>query len=242
MKHKHEWIEAVILLFCTGILFYSLFCLQGKEYYAISLAIILSGVILFLLKFENRKPSAAELTIIAVMCALAVASRVSFFFLPEVKPMAAVVIIVGISLGAETGFITGAMSAFLSNFYFGQGSWTPFQRFALGLVGFFSGIAFRRIPVNKFTLCLYGVGSVLVLYGGIVDINTLFYYEGKNTRMAVLAVYGASFPFNLAFGISTAVFLVILHKPVLRKLARVKRKYGLIDIDHSAKQMEWNMK
>ena len=98
MKHKHEWIEAVILLFCTGILFYSLFCLQGKEYYAISLAIILSGVILFLLKFENRKPSAAELTIIAVMCALAVASRVSFFFLPEVKPMAAVVIIVGISL------------------------------------------------------------------------------------------------------------------------------------------------
>ena len=152
--------------------------------------------------------------------------------------MAAVVIIVGISLGAETGFITGAMSAFLSNFYFGQGSWTPFQMFALGLVGFFSGIAFRRIPVNKFTLCLYGVGSVLVLYGGIVDINTLFYYEGENTRMAVLAVYGASFPFNLAFGISTAVFLVILHKPVLRKLARVKRKYGLIDIDHSAKQME----
>ena len=124
--------------------------------------------------------------------------------------MAAVVIIVGISLGAETGFITGAMSAFLSNFYFGQGSWTPFQMFALGLVGFFSGIVFRWIPVNKISLCLYGVSSILLLYGGIVDINTLFYYEGENTLPAVLAVYGASFPFNLAFGISTAVFLVLL--------------------------------
>jgi len=165
------------------------------------------------------------------MCALAVVSRVSFFFLPEVKPIAAVVIITGISLGAETGFITGALSAFVSNFYFGQGSWTPFQMFAPGLVGFFAGVLFQKIPVNKWFLGIYGVLSVLVLYGGIVDINTLFYYGGDNTWQAICAVYGAGFFMNLMFGISTAVFLFLLHKPVLNKLTRVKRKYRLIEED-----------
>lgn len=228
MRNKREFFCLIILIFCIGILYYSLFYLNGKEYYYVSLAIMIAGLLMFLLHFENRVPSVAELTTVSVLCAVAVVARISFAFLPQITPIAAVVIISGISLGAETGFVVGALAAFMSNFYFMQGSWTPFQMFALGLVGFFSGIVFRRIPVNKFTLCLYGVGSVLVLYGGIVDINTLFYYEGENTRMAVLAVYGASFPFNLAFGISTAVFLVILHKPVLRKLARVKRKYGLM--------------
>lgn len=229
MKNKRELVYTVIFLFCAGILYYSLCYLQGREYYVISLAIMLSGVILFLMNFENRKPSAAELAIVAVMCAFAVVSRVSLFFLPEIKPIAAVVIIAGISLGAETGFITGAVSAFVSNFYFGQGSWTPFQMFALGLVGFFAGIVFRRVPVNKCSLAVYGLVSVLVLYGGITDINSLFFYGGENTRQAVIAVYGAALPFNLAFGISTAAFLVLLHKPVLRKLARVKLRYGLIE-------------
>ena len=80
MKSRREPLYAAILLFCVFVLYFSLFYLHGKEYYLVSLVIILSGIILFMLNFENRKPSVAELTIIAVMCALAVVSRVSFFF------------------------------------------------------------------------------------------------------------------------------------------------------------------
>lgn len=232
MKIKKEPVYALILLCCLFVLYYSLFYLHGKEYYLISQAIILLGVILFMLNFEKRKPTAAELTIVAVMCALAVVSRVSFFFLPAVKPIAAVVILTGISLGAETGFITGAVSAFVSNFYFGQGSWTPFQMFALGLVGFFAGILFRKIPVNKWSLGIYAVLSVIVLYGGIVDINTLFFYGGDNTWQAVRAVYGAGFFMNLIFGISTAVFVLLFYKPVLNKLARLKRKLAVSEYEN----------
>ena len=76
------------------------------------------------------------LAMIALLCALAIAGRVAFFFLPQIKPIAAVVILAGVSFGGEVGFVTGALSAFVSNFYFGQGSWTPFQMVALGLVGF----------------------------------------------------------------------------------------------------------
>ena len=217
------------LIFCAALLIYSLLVLKGREYYYVSLAIMLAGVILFVLGFENRRPSVAELTIIAVMCSIGIASRVSFFFFPQIKPLAAVVIITGISLGAESGFITGAVSAFVSNFYFGQGSWTPFQMFALGVVGFLAGIVFRKVPVNRFSISVYGLLSVVVIYGGIVDINTLFYSMGENTWNSILWVYGTGLPMNLMFGISTVIFLVLLHKPVLSRLTRVKIKYHLIE-------------
>lgn len=229
MKNRRVWGYVLALIFCAALLVYSLLVLEGREYYYVSLAIMLAGVILFVLGFENRRPSVAELTIIAVMCSIGVASRVSFFFFPQIKPLAAVVIITGISLGAESGFITGAVSAFVSNFYFGQGSWTPFQMFALGVVGFFAGIVFRKVPVNRFSISVYGLLSVVVIYGGIVDINTLFYSMGENTWNSILWVYGTGLPMNLMFGISTVIFLVLLHKPVLSRLTRVKIKYHLIE-------------
>lgn len=210
MKNRRVWGYVLALIFCAALLIYSLLVLEGREYYYVSLAIMLAGVILFVLGFENRRPSVAELTIIAVMCSIGVASRVSFFFFPQIKPLAAVVIITGISLGAESGFITGAVSAFVSNFYFGQGSWTPFQMFALGVVGFFAGIVFRKVPVNRFSISVYGLLSVVVIYGGIVDINTLFYSMGENTWNSILWVYGTGLPMNLMFGISTVIFLVLL--------------------------------
>ena len=229
MKNRRVLGYVLALIFCAALLIYSLLVLEGREYYYVSLAIMLAGVILFVLGFENRRPSVAELTIIAVMCSIGVASRVSFFFFPQIKPLAAVVIITGISLGAESGFITGAVSAFVSNFYFGQGSWTPFQMFALGVVGFFAGIVFRKVPVNRFSISVYGLLSVVVIYGGIVDINTLFYSMGENTWNSILWVYGTGLPMNLMFGISTVIFLVLLHKPVLSRLTRVKIKYHLIE-------------
>lgn len=236
MKIRKELADSILFLFCILILGYSLFGLQGREYYFVSLAIILSGVLLFLFRFENRRPAVAELTIIAVMCAIAVVSRISFFFLPQIKPIAAIVIITGISLGAEAGFMTGAVSAFVSNFSFGQGSWTPFQMFALGLVGFFAGIVFQKVPVNRFSLSVYGLLSVIVLYGGIVDINTLFFAMGENTWESMALVYLQGLPFNVLYGVSTVIFLVLLQKPLLSRLTRVKIKYHLMEKETNHEQ------
>ncbi len=229
MKKRNEGlICTIMLLICIVILYYSLFALDGRNYYIVSFALIITSIIMFLVRFENRSPSVAEITIIAVMCALAIVARISFFALPNIKPMAAVVIITGISLGAEVGFMTGMLSAFVSNFYFMQGTHTPFQMFALGVVGFFAGVVFRKLPVNKVTLSIYGILSVLILYSGIVDINTLYYSMGDNTWESIVTTYGLAFGFNLIHAISTAIFLVVLHKPILNKLTRVKIKYDLI--------------
>lgn len=64
--------------------------------------------------------------------------------LPQFKPVAAIVIISGVAFGGETGFLVGAITAFVSNFFFGQGPWTPWQMFSFGIIGFLAGIMFQK--------------------------------------------------------------------------------------------------
>ncbi|MDR2106138.1 MAG: ECF transporter S component [Coriobacteriales bacterium] len=118
--------------------------MSSPNYYLLALGVILVALVLMVVRFEGRKPRAREVVVLAVMTALAVAGRAAFFMLPQFKPVAAIVIITGVALGAESGFLVGALAAFLSNFIFGQGPWTPFQMFAFGLIGFVAGLLFHR--------------------------------------------------------------------------------------------------
>ena len=96
----------------------------------------------FFLVFEKKKPRARELVPIAVMAALGVVGRTLFSLipLPNFKPVSAIVIITAVAFGPETGFLTGAVTGFLSNFIFGQGPWTPWQMFCWGMIGFVAGL------------------------------------------------------------------------------------------------------
>ena len=136
--------EALILTAIPAVIFFGIFFLNDRSDYFIFLCIIILSMLPFFLVFENRRPQAREVVVIAVMAALAVAGRAAFFMLPQFKPTAAIVIIAGVGLGAEAGFLTGALAGFVSNFFFGQGPWTPWQMFAFGIVGFLGGLIFRR--------------------------------------------------------------------------------------------------
>ena len=160
---------------------------------------------------------------------IANAGRIAFFFLPQIKPIAAVVILAGVSFGGEVGFVTGALSAFVSNFYFGQGSWTPFQMVALGLVGFFAGVFFYGRESKRWLVALYGFFAVVIIYGAIVDLNTIFFTSQQLSLSVVCFVYLSGLPFNLLFGAATAGFLFCLYKPVLRRIERMVKKYRLFD-------------
>lgn len=214
----------ILLLLC-----YELFVVRGGNYYYVSLGILLLGLFAFFAHFEEERPSVLLLTMIAALCGLAIAGRIAFFFLPQIKPVAALVILSGAAFGGEVGFITGAMSAFVSNFYFGQGSWTPFQMFALGCIGFLAGILFAGRGIRRWAISLFGFFSVVILYGGIVDIHTIFFTSQQPVREVIVNVYLGALPFNLVLGISTAVFLFFLYGSVLRQIERVQRKYRLID-------------
>lgn len=205
---------------------------DDRKFYLVSLLIILVSMIPFMLSFERRKPQARELVLLAAMIALGVAGRAAFYMLPQFKPMAAIVIITGVAFGSGSGFVAGAMTAFVSNFIFGQGPWTPWQMEALGLVGFLAGLLFHRKDgrMPKLALLLiYGALSTLILYGLIVDTSTVFTTYSYFTWELALAAYASGFVFNQIHAASTVVFLLLLAKPLLKKLNRVRVKYGLLE-------------
>lgn len=105
----------------------------------LGLLFLLASAIPFILVFDKKKPQARELVPIAVMAAIAVVGRTVFEIipLPNFKPCSAIIIITAVAFGPEAGFLTGALTAFVSNFIFGQGPWTPWQMFTWGLVGAF---------------------------------------------------------------------------------------------------------
>ena len=227
---RKKKVRAIILgMLAIALLAYEILVARGENYYSVSLGILLLGLLGFFGHFEQGRPDVLLLTMMAALCGLAIAGRIAFFFLPQVKPILAFVTLAGIAFGGEVGFVTGAMSAFVSNFYFGQGSWTPFQMFAMGLVGFVAGILFSGRNPGRGMVALYGFVAAVILYGGIVDINTVFFTSMQPTKESVAGVYLSSLPFNLVLGISTAAFLFVLYRPIIRKIDRVQRKYRLID-------------
>ena len=89
----------------------------------LGLLFLLASAIPFILVFDKKKPQARELVPIAVMAAIAVVGRTVFEIipLPNFKPCSAIIIITAVAFGPEAGFLTGALTAFVSNFIFGQG-------------------------------------------------------------------------------------------------------------------------
>jgi energy-coupling factor transport system substrate-specific component len=205
--------------------------LGDRAYYFVSLAIIALSMLPFVLVFEGRRPKARELVVIAVLTAIAVAGRAAFFMLPQFKPVAAVVIIAGVCFGGETGFMTGALSAFLSNFFFGQGPWTPWQMFAFGVIGFLAGILFHKgfLPKKTVPLCVFGGLSVMFIYGLLADTaSALMTYASPISRPMLAAFYVSGLPFNAVHAAATVFFLLVLAGPMIRKLDRVRKKFGFI--------------
>lgn len=194
-----------------------------RKYYFISLLIILETIIPFCLMFESRKPKARELIVISVLCGLAVAGRAAFAMLPQFKPVIALIIISGVCFGSETGFLVGAVTGFVSNFFFGQGPWTPWQMFAFGLTGFLAGILFRRgfSKKNKIPLCIFGFLVTLVVYGGIMNPASVIMLPGKINTDMILSSYVFGLPFDLVHAISTGLFLWFISEPMTEKLERI---------------------
>ena len=209
--------------------------LTGRSYYLISTLVILEAMLPFFLLFERRRPQARELVLVAVMCALAVASRAAFAWSPFLKPIIGIVMIAGIALGGESGFLIGAVSAFASNFMFGQGPWTPWQMMSYGVAGLLAGVVCKKWTERQpLALALFGFFATVFLVGPLLDTCTVFTTLIRLTVSSVVAVYAAGIPANLANGISVFVTVLLLSKPLLFKLERVKIKYGLLESDEKS--------
>lgn len=210
-------IPAAVLAFAIG---------PGRRHYALSsLLVTLMALVLFSCGFERRKTGTRRLILVAVMTALSVLGRFIFGVIPAFKPITAVVVITAMYVGGEAGFLTGALSALISNFYYGQGPWTPFQMLAWGLLGLFAGLLAGPLKKSRILMSFYGLLAGAA-YSLLMDVWNVVWYNGSFNPALYTAAVVTALPHTISYAVSNVVFLNLLARPFGEKLIRLKVKYG----------------
>ena len=208
--------------------------LINQNYYLFSILIILIAFAVFSFSYEKKKPEAREIVTLAVMSAIAVASRAAFAMVSFFKPMMGIIMITAIAFGPGAGFLTGAVSGFVSNFIFGQGPWTPWQMFAYGVGGAIAGFLARKGIMSeekKLPTAMIGYVIVQFIVGPILDTCSMFIMGQNVSKEYALSIYGSGVIPNLIHGIATFLTLFLVCKPMIEKLNRMKLKYGMMSED-----------
>lgn len=218
-KIKLPYLFSLIIIPLTVIAGKYLF--DDRRFYFISLLVILEAMIPFAVSFERGKPRVRDIVLIGTMCAISVASRTVFYMLPQIKPMMAMVIISGIGLGGEAGFLVGAVSAFVSNIFFGQGAWTPWQMFAFGIIGWLAGVIFKNTKKKRYAISAFGFFAAIIIYGILMNVSTMLMVQSVPSWEMFLTYELSGISFDIIHALSTAVFLWLASDAMLKKLDRI---------------------
>ena len=208
--------------------------LMNQNYYLISVLIIILSFAVFFFRYEKKKPQAREIVTLAVMSAIAIVSRAVFAMIPFFKPMMGIVMITGMAFGSGAGFLTGAVSGFVSNFIFGQGPWTPWQMFAYGVGGALAGFLTKKGIMHeekKLRTAVIGYLLIQFIVGPILDVCSIFTMGNTIAPEYVLAIFGSGVIPNAIHGLATFLTLLLACKQMMEKLNRMKLKYGMLSED-----------
>ena len=178
-----------------------------KNWELLASVILLASLVIFFAGFERSAVSSREVGVIAVMAALAAVLRVPFAPLPGVQPTTFLVIIAGYVFGSRSGFMVGAVAALVSNFFLGQGPWTPFQMLFWGLAGASAGLLGQLLPK---------AGNTAMLSFSIA-------------WRAVLLAYAASFPMDTLHALGNACFYLLLGPQLIKVLRRFQEKMTYVE-------------
>lgn len=226
VKGKNYITACIFMLAVPTVIVFGAVIFKEKYYAWVSFGVAVLSCLPLLYCFERKEHSSKELTVLAVIIAISVVGRFIFAWLPGFKPVTAITVIAAVYLGGESGFVIGSMSAVVSNFYFGQGPWTPFQMFAWGFLGFLAGISAKHLKKSKMLLCVFGAVAG-VLYSLTMDIWTTLWVDGCFNITRYWASVLSSMPVTVEYAISNIFFILLLSKPIGEKLERIKKKYGL---------------
>ena len=228
MQKKHiKIINAAIMCVLVPLVVYlGAKIFKEKQYAWISLCVAILACVPFFIRFESRDNDVRRLVLIAVMVALSVVGRFVFAPVPGFKPVTAMVAVTAMYFGSEAGFMTGALTAVISNFYFGQGPWTPFQMFAWGITGFVIGLIAEPLKRSTFLLVLSGIIAG-VAFSLLMDVWSTLNADGTFNIMRYFSFVVSSLQFMAIYAVSNVIFLLVLSKPIGKIFERVKVKYGM---------------
>jgi len=193
------------------------------------LSVIILGLslLVFFWQFEKSGVSSKEIALIATMASLAAISRVPFAAFINVQPTTFIVMITGYVFGARTGFIVGAVAALVSNFFLGQGPWTPWQMFSWGMCGVSAGLLASRQRGFKLGRFMVLAGLWGYLFGWIMNIWHWIAFVYPLTWKTFVATYAASFPFDTLHAVGNVVFSIVFGQSFYYILSRFRKKLSV---------------
>jgi energy-coupling factor transport system substrate-specific component len=169
--------------------------------------------------FESGTDSTRELAVVATLAAGAAAGRVLFAAIPGVQPVTVIAVTAGAALGLRAGVAVGALAAFVSNFFLGQGIWTPQQMLGWGACG---AVGALLAPMLRRRLALAAVCAVLGLaFSASMDV-WLWWGFFPHTTTSFTAVLGR----GLWFDVSHAAGNVVIALAAGPELRRMLDRYG----------------
>jgi energy-coupling factor transport system substrate-specific component len=176
--------------------------------------------------YERSRPPSQIVALVAALAAISVAGRVAFSPIPNVVPSTDIVLIAGYTLGGAPGFAVGALTGLVSNFWLGQGPWTPWQMAGWGLTGIIgAGLAFatgRRMG----RLSLAAVCALAgFAYGALLDYSVMFSFGGEQSLHRYLAISARGLPFNIAHAAGNAALALVAGPAMVRMLLRYRRRF-----------------
>ncbi|WP_295722520.1 ECF transporter S component [uncultured Methanobrevibacter sp.] len=186
--------------------------------------LLIIGIIYFVFKmYEQSKPPVESIVLIAVLTAIATVGRLLLVSIPSVNLASFIIIMVGVVIGKEEGFLVGALTALVTSFFGGLGEWTIFQMLAWGLMGASAGYLTSKFDSIPFRLIFGFVWGFL--YGWITDISALFFAGSTIEISQYFAIVIAGLTYDLTHGVSNAILLAILYNWFKKIFERVKDKY-----------------
>ncbi|MGG5343812.1 ECF transporter S component [Enterococcus sp. AZ192] len=225
IKGKQNGIK---LLFGLVFLLVCIAAFLSAQYQIISLLLVLLACLPIYYRYEKKQMNIKELVLIAVLTAFAVSGRFLFYMIPAVTPMTAIIIISGICIGPEVGFLVGSLSAIISNMLFGQGPWTPFQMLSWGLIGCIAGLPWMSSLLKKsyWFLAVYGIFAGL-FFSFFMDIWTVYSIDRFFSWQRYAALFITALPHTLSYCFSNVFFSCVLFRVIQKKLQRILIKYEI---------------
>lgn len=175
--------------------------------------------------YERSRPPSQVVALVAALAALAIAGRVAFAAFPNVKPTTDIVIFAGYALGGAPGFAVGALTALVSNFWFGQGPWTPWQMVGWGLCGVLgAALALGGRNAGRLTLAA-ACGAAGIAYGALLNFSLMATYGGDLSLQRFLVLEGRAIPFDLAHAVGNVVLALVAGPAMVRMLVRFRERF-----------------
>lgn len=176
--------------------------------------------------YEHSRPPSQIVALVAALAALAVAGRLALAPVPNVVATTDVVIFAGYAIGAAPGFTVGALAGVVSNFWLGQGPWTPWQMAAWGLAGIFGALLCRltRGNPNRFVLAA-ACGLAGIAFGAIMNFSLMASYGGELSWERFLALEARAVPFDVAHAIGNVTLALIAGPAMVRMLVRFRERF-----------------